>query len=120
MALYKAKTGHDVDMESDDEIEADGIQWKVTRGAPPSLASLEDKLGDVKAFYQAKIGLEVIETEGIQWIVTRGAPPSLASLEDKLDEVKALYKAKFGCDVDTESDDEIEAEGIQWKVTRGA
>merc|ERR1719491_2845894 len=70
-ALYKAKTGHDVDTESDDEIEADGIQWKVTRGAPPSLASLEDKLSDVMALYQAKVGLEVIEAEGIQWTVTR-------------------------------------------------
>merc|ERR1712032_481002 len=58
-ALYREKTGYDVDAESDDEIEADGIQWIVTRGVAPSMSRLEFMLQQIKAAYKAKTGRDV-------------------------------------------------------------
>jgi hypothetical protein len=118
-ALFKAKFGEDVDDEDEEDedeqetVEKDGIKWVVTRGSPPTMSQLEDRLGDVKALYKAKFGEDVddedeededeqetVEKDGINWVVTRGSPPSMSQLEDKLAEVKALYAKKFGESVD--------------------
>merc|ERR1719323_1007723 len=113
-ALYKAKFGEDIDVEDLEEeqrqytVEKDGITWMAVRGAPPSIAHLEDGLSQVKALYKAKFGEDIdaedleeeqrqytVEKDGITWMAVRGAPPSIAHLEDGLSQVKALYKAKF-------------------------
>jgi hypothetical protein len=118
--LYKAKFGEDIDTEDGEgeggDAEEDGVTWTVTRGAPPSMTQLEDRLSDVKALYKAKFGEDFdaedgedeggdAEEAGVTWTVTRGAPPSMSQLEDRLSDVKALYKAKFGDD----------KHGVMWK-----
>jgi hypothetical protein len=139
-ALYKAKFGQDLDSEEEEDdneegdFEKDSVMWTVTRGAPPSLSQLEDRLSDVKALYNAKFGADLdsekqddneegsVEKDGVMWTVTRGAPPSISQLEDHLSDVKALYKAKYGEDLESEIDGEGDAEedGVMWTVTRGA
>jgi predicted phosphodiesterase len=141
-ALYKAKFGDDVDDEDEESeneqetVEKDGMKWVVTRGSPPTMSQLEDRLADVKALYKAKFGEDVddededeqdtVEKDGIKWVVTRGSPPTMSQLDDRLADVKALYKAKFGEDVDDEDEEEedesetVEKDGIKWVVTRGS
>merc|ERR1712050_555922 len=97
--LYRAKTGRDVDGDSDvvnEDEQNEKVQWIVTRGAPPSVASLEEKLDEVKALYAAKTGHDVDadsddefeepSKDSIQWSVTRGAVPSVSSLDRTLSE----------------------------------
>jgi len=72
-SLYKAKYGEDVDdeeeaEEEDDEqetkyVEKDGLKWVVTRGSPPLMSQLEDKLAEVKALYAKKFGESVDDEE---------------------------------------------------------
>merc|ERR1719464_1053281 len=90
-ALYKAKFGEDLDSEEREDdgnsVDKDGTLWTVTRGAPPSMTQLEDRLSDVKALYKAKFGEDFdseeteddsssVDKEGTIWTVTRGSPPS--------------------------------------------
>jgi hypothetical protein len=108
-ALYRLKFGKDVDSEEEEEgdndeegdVEHDGVTWTVTRGAPPSMSQLEDRLSDVEALYKSKFGEDFdaehtdykggdVEHDGVMWTVTRGAPPSMPQLEDRLSDVKAL------------------------------
>merc|ERR1719487_94620 len=156
-ALYKMKYGKDVDDEEDDDeeqthehetnyVENDGIMCAVTRGRPPMMSELEDKLAEVKSLYKRKYGEDVddeedeeeeqldeheikyVEKDGVTWAVTRGRPPTMSELEDKLAEVKSLYKTKYGEDMDDEEDEEqdstddqiqyVEKDGITWEVTR--
>jgi len=138
-ALYRAKFGEDLDSEEREDdssnVAKDGVIWTVTRGAPPSMTQLEDRLSDVKALYRAKFGEDLdsedredddsnVEKDSVTWTVTRGAPPSVSQLEDRLSDVKALYKVKFGEDVDFEEREDdgssIEKDGVMWTVTRGA
>merc|ERR1719464_2505595 len=122
-ALYKAKFGEDLDSEEREDdgssVDKDGTLWTVTRGAPPSMTQLEDRLSDVKALYKAMFGEDLdseeeeddnrnVEKDGAMWTVTRGAPPSMPQLEDRLSDVKALYKARFGEDVDSEDGEDDE------------
>jgi len=155
-SLYKTKYGEDVDDEEDEAeqaderdtqyVEKDGVTWEVTRGRPPTMSQLEDKLVEVKSLYKMKYGEDVddeddeeeqadereiqyVEKDGITWEVTRGRPPTMSQLEDKLAEVKSLYKTKYGEDVDDEEEEEeqaeeheiqhVEKDGITWEVTRG-
>merc|ERR1719265_926979 len=69
-SLYKAKYGEDDDEEEQDEddqeakyMEKDGIKWVVTRGMPPTMSQLEDRLAEVKSLYKAKYGEDVDEEE---------------------------------------------------------
>merc|ERR1719507_2820891 len=125
-ALYKAKFGEDVDSEEreddDANVDKDGAIWTVTRGAPPSMTQLEDRLSDVKALYKARFGEDVdfeereeedsnVDKDGVIWTVTRGSPPSMTQLEDRLSDVKALYKAKVGEPVDAEEEKDDDAHG---------
>jgi len=154
-SLYKAKYGEDVDNEEEDEedeqetkyVEKDGLKWVVTRGSPPEMSQLEDKLAEVKSLYKAKYGEDVdeesedeedeeetkyVEKDGLKWVVTRGSPPSMSQLEDRLAEVKSLYKSKYDEDVDEEEEEEqeeekneeapeyVEKDGIKWIVARGS
>mmetsp|Transcript_671 Transcript_671/g.1388 ORF Transcript_671/g.1388 Transcript_671/m.1388 type:complete len:280 (+) Transcript_671:69-908(+) len=101
----------------------DGVQWLVSRGSPPSLSALEEKLEEVKALYKENTGFDVDSEDegqqyeykdGMKWYVSRGrSPPSLTALEGKLEEVKILYKTNTGRDVDSESDIEGEAQASQ-------
>merc|ERR1719214_48739 len=87
-------------------FEKDGIKYHVTRGAPPSMAALEQSLEEVKDLHEIKFGHsvdeEVAEHDGIKYHATRGAPPSMASLQKSLEEVKGLYASEFGHSVDEE------------------
>merc|ERR1719213_1474628 len=101
-----------------------GITWAVTRGRPPTMLELEDKLAEVKSLYKMKYGEDVdneedddeeqlterktecVDKDGLTWVVTRGRPPTMSELEDKLAEVKSLYKTKYGEDMDDEEDEE--------------
>merc|ERR1712118_358429 len=129
-SLYKAKYGEDVDDEEEEEedaegtkyVEKDGLKWVVTRGSPPSMSKLEDRLAEVKSLYRAKYGEDVddeeeeeeeyeeeikyVEKDGLKWVVTRRSPPSMSQLEDRLAEVKSLYKAKYDEDVDDEEEED--------------
>merc|ERR1711957_748426 len=108
-AVYKTKVGLDVDSEYH---HADGIEWIVTRGSPPSVSALEHKLANVMKLYEAKSWDEVRSpADGIKWIVTRGAAPSICTLETRLEGLKGLYKARTGLDVDSES---VHADGMEW------
>merc|ERR1712046_513406 len=92
--------------------------WAVTRGRPPMMSELEDKLAEVKSLYKTKYGedeeeeqpdeheIKYVEKDGVTWAVTRGRPPTMSELEDKLSEVKSLYKTKYGEDMDDEEDEE--------------
>merc|ERR1719473_500801 len=73
-SLYKTKFGEDVDDEDDEEeeqadehetryVEKDGLTWTVTRGRPPTMSQLEDKLADVKSLYKTKFGEDVDDEE---------------------------------------------------------
>merc|ERR1711869_182346 len=70
-SLYKAKYGEDVDDEEEEEddaeetkyVEKDGLKWVVTRGSPPSMSQLEDRLAEVKSLYRAKYGEDVDDEE---------------------------------------------------------
>merc|ERR1711904_505813 len=73
-SLYKTKYGEDVDDEEDEEeeqaeehaiqcVEKDGITWEVTRGRPPTMSQLEDKLAEVKSLYMTKFGEDVDDEE---------------------------------------------------------
>jgi len=131
--LYKARTGHDVDSES--EYDSDGAPWIKTTGTGPlSVARLEDQLAEVKALYLERFGRDVDDSDdececvrdsdGAPWIKTTGTGPlTVARLEDTLAEVKTLYREKFGRDVDEESDDdsevEYDADGTPWTKTVG-
>merc|ERR1719243_259829 len=127
-SLYKTKYGEDVDDEEDEEeeqldeheikyVEKDGVTWAVTRGRPPTMSELEDKLAEVKSLYKTKYGEDMddeedeqanehetkyVEKDGISWVVTRGRPPTMSQLEDQLAEVKSLYKTNYGEDMDDE------------------
>merc|ERR1719191_103962 len=103
-SLFKAKYGEDVDDEEEDEdeaeeehdehdttcVEKDGLKWVVTRGSPPSMSKLEDRLAEVKSLYKAKYDEDVddeeeeetkyVEKDGLKWVVTRGSPPSMSKL----------------------------------------
>ena len=84
-------------------VKKDGIQRQVTRGAPPSMASLEESLNAVKGPYDHKFGLEVdeevVEKNGTKFFVSRGAPPAIATLEQSMNEGKGLYEEKYGDEV---------------------
>ena len=43
---YACKIGHSIDEEV---VEEDSIKFSVTRGAPPSMAALEESLNEVKS-----------------------------------------------------------------------
>merc|ERR1719420_1016404 len=130
-SLYKAKYGEDLDDEEEEDeddqdakyVEKDGMKWIVTRGSPPTMSQLEDRLAEAKFLYKAKYGEDVddeeeeeedeqetkyVEKDGMKWVVTRGIPPTVSQLEDQLAEVKSLYKAKFGEDFDDEEEEEEE------------
>merc|ERR1719298_229651 len=72
-SLYKAKYGEDVDDEGEEEeqaeehdiqlVEKDGVTWEVTRGRPPTMSQLEDKLAEVKSLYKSKYGEDVDDDE---------------------------------------------------------
>merc|ERR1719388_198319 len=73
-SLYKTKYGEDVDDDEDEEeeqaeeheiqlVEKDGITWEVTRGRPPTMSELEDKLAEVKSLYKTKYGEDVDDDE---------------------------------------------------------
>merc|ERR1712193_230013 len=127
-------------------VEKDGVTWEVTRGHPPTMSQLENKLAEVKSLYKTKYGEDVddeedeaeeaderdtqyVEKDGVTWEVTRGRPPTMSQLEDKLVEVKSLYKMKYGEDVDDEDEEEeqveeheiqhVEKDGVKWELTRG-
>merc|ERR1711904_605445 len=125
-------------------VEKDGVTWEVTRGRPPTMSQLEDKLAEVKSLYTTKYGEDVedeeaeeadereiqhVEKDGVTWEVTRGHPPTMSQLKNKLAEVKSLYKTKYGEDVDDEEDEAeqaderdtqyVEKDGVTWEVTRG-
>merc|ERR1719401_3273188 len=82
-AMYKEKTGHDVDSEDDEDTEpvydSDGTPWVATVGTGFKPASVKEK----EAARQEQMG----------------------RLEASLRVVKALYKEKTGHDVDSEDDD---------------
>merc|ERR1712159_673933 len=103
----------------------DGVTWEVTRGRPPTMSQLEDKLAQVKSLYKTKYGedaddeddddedemadgpkIEYVEKDGVTWEVTRGRPPTMSQLEDKLADLKSLFKTKYGEDVDDDEEDE--------------
>jgi hypothetical protein len=102
-------------------VEKDLITWIVSRGAPPSIASLEQRLYEVEDLYEEKFGLgmdeDVVEKDNMTWMVTRGAAPSMETLAQSLNEVKGLYENKFGHSVDEEV---VAEDGINFTVTRGA
>ena len=79
------------------------MDWIMTRGTPPPLSTLEEKLEEMKALSAAKAGdtwdCEYVPHDGINWIIVRGVAPSTSALENKLNEVKALYHMKTGLDV---------------------
>merc|ERR1712167_395704 len=107
-------------------VEKDGVTWTVTRGYPPTMSQLDDKLAEVKSLYKTKYGEDVddeeeeeeeqahehetklAEKDGVTWAVTRGCPPTTSQLEDKLAEVKSLYKKKlkYAEDVDDEEEEQ--------------
>merc|ERR1719191_1656431 len=106
-------------------VEKDGVTWEVTRGRPPTMSQLEDKLAEVKSLYKTKYGEDVddeddekeqaeesevqnVEKDGLTWEVTRGRPPTMSQLEANLAKVKSLYKTKYGADVDDDEDEEEE------------
>merc|ERR1719310_389291 len=73
-SLYKMKYGEDMDDEEDEEqdstddqetkyVEKDGITWAVTRGRPPTMSELEDKLAEVKSLYKMKYGEDMDDEE---------------------------------------------------------
>merc|ERR1740129_2551537 len=125
----------DTKSEEEDEelVYKDGVQRAATRGRPPSVSALEQKLEEVKELYACKTGHtvhaesdkedeELVYKDGVLWAVARGRPPSLSGLQEKLEEVKELYACKTGHTLDAESDLEDELvykDGVQWAVTRG-
>merc|ERR1740129_49268 len=109
----------DTKSEEEDEelVYKDGVQRAATRGRPPSVSALEQKLEEVKELYACKTGHtvhaesdkedeELVYKDGVLWAVARGRPPSLSGLQEKLKEVKVLYVLKTGHPVESESDDE--------------
>ena len=57
-------------------VQKNNVKWIVHRGAPPSIAALEQILADVKVLYTDKFGEDVdgeeFQKDDIQWIVQRG------------------------------------------------
>merc|ERR1719277_83726 len=99
--MYKAKTGHDVDSEDDEDAEpvrdSDGTPWVATIGTGFKPASVKEK----EAARQEQMG----------------------RLEASLKMVKAMYKEKTGHDVDSDDDEEAEtvydSDGTPWVATVG-
>ena len=46
-------------VDSDDEVQRDGIAWLVSRRAAPSLAKLEHNLTGVETLFKARLGENV-------------------------------------------------------------
>merc|ERR1712118_342343 len=111
-------------MGDEETVKQNGIQFKLTHGAPPSAEPMLQQLEEVKDLFEEKFGHsvddETVKQDGIQFKVTRGAPPSAESMLHQLEEVKDLFEEKFGHGVDEEiMNGACPASGFDFRVLAG-
>jgi hypothetical protein len=84
--------------------------WAVTRGAAPTMESLEQQLLELKLLHEPTLGAAAIEkSSGVMWAVSRGVTPDIPtidSLDAELQAVKAIFLAKFGSAAESEESED--------------